>query len=260
LGTLNSGNWHSPQKILLSFFPPLNREDYPIVKNILNEIPSDRLHGRALFASHFCSTEDLRSKVVLNIGCGFGWFELIALKTEVKTLISIEKSFEELKTAATALISSPIKFGVSDGRRLPFKDKSFDTVVSWDVIEHIPKRTEPDFFREARRVLKNEGVFYLSTPYASIFSNLFDPAWWLIGHRHYSKKKLVGLAEQSGFILKKMWIGGRWWNIAGIVNMYAAKWIFRRKPFFEAVINTRTDNEFGRAYGFVALFAKLNKI
>jgi SAM-dependent methyltransferase len=50
---------------------------------------------------------------------------------------------------------------------LPFKDGTFDMVVSQDVIEHVPDNKA--LFREALRVLNGKGVFVGST------SNLLNP-------------------------------------------------------------------------------------
>jgi len=50
----------------------------------------------------------------------------------------------------------------ADGRHLPFKDDSFNSVTAMDVIEHIP---HPEmFFDEVYRVLTNDGVLILQTP------------------------------------------------------------------------------------------------
>lgn len=52
-----------------------------------------------------------------------------------------------------------------DGTKLPFKDKSFDVVCSFDVLEHIPINKRPDFIKESLRVSK-KGVF-LACPFDS---------------------------------------------------------------------------------------------
>lgn len=77
---------------------------------------------------------------------------------------------------------------------LPFENESFDTVVCWEVIEHLPENSEHALFVEVNRVLKVGGAFSLSTPHDSLVSKLLDPAWWLMSHRHYSKGSLLGYA------------------------------------------------------------------
>ena len=70
----------------------------------------------------------------------------------------------------------------------------------------IPKQTENKMFSEAYRVLKPGGHFYLSTPYRHFLSNLFDPAYWLIGHRHYSKEQIEHFAQQANFSINNLTI------------------------------------------------------
>lgn len=47
---------------------------------------------------------------------------------------------------------------------LPYEDESVDEVYMFHVIEHIRKPFHPYIFREIARVLKKDGVFYLSFP------------------------------------------------------------------------------------------------
>ena len=60
---------------------------------------------------------------------------------------------------------------VGDCHKMPFKDKTFDTIVSGDMLEHIENPSE--FFRECYRVLKDDGVLIVSTPNASYFPLFF---------------------------------------------------------------------------------------
>ena len=82
-----------------------------------------------------------------------------------------------------------------------FPDKSFDAVVMNDVIEHLedPKST----LRQIRRVLKNDGILYLSTPdIDSALSRLLGARWWGINKYHlfyFSKKSLEMLFHETGF-------------------------------------------------------------
>ena len=229
------------------------------MKNILNEKPKTEVHGRCLYDTQFVDDRDIKNKQILDIGCGYGWFELNILKRNCKSITGIEITEKDLKTAKENIKNKKAFFKVGSGINLPFKNNSFDTVVSWEVIEHIPKNTEDKMFREIFRVLRPNGAFYLSTPNKSFISNIFDPAWWLIGHRHYSKKNLVKLAEKNGFLPEEIIIKGGKWEIIGILDLYIAKWIFRREPFFYNFIKKKQDREYLRKNGFVSLFMKVRK-
>lgn len=229
------------------------------MKNILNEKPSLELHGRSLYSTLFVNDSDLYDKTVLDIGCGYGWFELDAIKRECNKIVGVELTENDLKTAKVNINNDKVEFKIGNAIELPFNNNIFDTVVSWEVIEHIPKNTENKMFSEVKRVLKSGGFFYLSTPFDNFFSNIFDPAYFLTGHRHYKKENLIKYAKNNGFVVNKIILNGSLWEILGINNLYLAKWIFRRKPFFEKFINRKQDNEFKKEKGFTNIFVKLEK-
>jgi len=230
------------------------------MKNILEEKPTEELHGRTLFNSRFMSDSDIRNRKILDIGCGFGWFELHAIKRGAAYIEGIELTRDDLKTAKRYIGNAGIAFRVGNAMELPYKDSSFDTVVSWEVLEHLPENSEARMFKEVRRVLKERGVFYLSVPNDSFFCKLLDPAWWLIGHRHYSKSTLVSLAENNNFQIEKYALKGGWWEIISIWNLYISKWIFRRKPFLQGLISQKQDDEYEKKEGFTNIFIEYKKI
>lgn len=224
------------------------------MKNILNEKPNDKLDARLQFSTKFVKDYDIKNKKILDIGCGFGWFEVNVLKRGAGQIVGIEISYEDLKSARTIKDKRAV-FKVGGVLKIPFKDNYFDTVVAWEVIEHIPKNTEDKMFKEVYRVLKNKGSFYLSTPYDSIISKYLDPAWWLIGHRHYSKEKLLRFGNKNNFKIAEIYTKGRCWNLVNILNMYISKWIFRRKQFFERKLSKKEEKEFKKE-GFMGIFVK----
>ena len=76
---------------------------------------------------------------------------------------------------AQGAIYTPIDYDIAnfDTDRLPFSCNTFDTVFSLAVIEHI-ENTE-NFLMEAFRVLKPNGIIYLSTPnFRFCFKSFFD--------------------------------------------------------------------------------------
>ncbi len=54
---------------------------------------------------------------------------------------------------------------LGDGSRLPFQDRSFDAVVTFDTLEHVPPARRDDFVRECRRVARRWVV--IAGPYQS---------------------------------------------------------------------------------------------
>src|SRR3989344_1183574 len=227
------------------------------MKNILMDKPETSLNGRIKFSTEFVNNSEIKDKRILDIGCGFGWFELNALKRGVREIAGIEITEEDLATAKN-IKNKRVIFKVGDAFKIPFKNNYFDTVVAWEVIEHIPKDTEEIMFKEVRRVLKKNGNFYLSTPYDSFWSKNFDPAWWIFGHRHYSKETLIKLGENNKMHVLRIEVKGKVWNLLNIINMYISKWIFLRRPLLETFFNNKEIIEF-RYDGFMDIFIKYKK-
>lgn len=230
------------------------------MKNILNEKPDSKLTERLKFSSQFVEDKDIKGKKILDIGCGFGWFELNVLKRGCSEISGIEISSNDLKTAKENIKDKRAIFKIGGALKLPFKDNYFDTIVAWEVIEHIPDSKEDKMFKEVYRVLKKGGVFYLSTPYDSFFSKYLDPAFWFIGHRHYSREKLARFGKENKFRLSVVYIKGGWWGLISLLDMYFSKWIFKRKPFLENIIVKKADQEYNiNRNGLIGIFVKYEK-
>jgi len=224
------------------------------MKNILGEKPSEDIHGRLLFSTKYVSGENLVGRNVLDIGCGYGWFELFALKKKVGAIVGVEVSEKDLQTAKANVRGSRVKFKVGSALKLPFKDQVFDIIVCWDVLEHLPPKSEITMFSEAYRVLSPGGKMFLSTPNSTFCSNVFDPVWFL-GHRHYLPQAIKSFAEGVGFKVVDVSIRGGWWELFNVSNRLISKWIFRRKPFFDDLVNEKRDREHENPTGFVSIFA-----
>ncbi|MDO8657850.1 MAG: class I SAM-dependent methyltransferase [Candidatus Levybacteria bacterium] len=229
------------------------------MKNIIGDKPNLPLHGRLLEAVSFVDKKDIYNKRVLDIGCGYGWYEVDALKKNPKKIYATEISAEDLSTIKTNLKNSKITYGIASAIDLPFKKNSIDTVVSWEVIEHIPENSEATMFTEVSSVLKKNGAFYLSTPNRHILSILFDPGWWLINHRHYSSSQLINFGKKNNLKLEKIQIKGGKWELIGLLLMYFSKWVLRRKTLLVKALNKRLDKEYG-SNGFMTIFIKYKKV
>lgn len=86
---------------------------------------------------------------------------------------------------------------VCDALNLPFKQASFDTYCSFEVLEHI---NDPElFFKEAHRVLKKGGACIISMPY--MFREHAEPE----DFQRISRGGFHYLAEKTGFKVAKIY-------------------------------------------------------
>lgn len=93
---------------------------------------------------------------VLDFGCGTKPYR--SLFNNLKMYVGIDLK----KTASIDAITSIDVF--YDGRRIPFKNNSFDSIVCFEVIEHVFNINI--VLQEWQRVLKPEGHVLLSIPFA----------------------------------------------------------------------------------------------
>ena len=95
---------------------------------------------------------------ILDVGGGIG--NLYDLSKKKITVFDIDE--RELEIARKKGLET-VK---GDGSNLPFKDNSFDTVISVATLEHIPKENRSKFLKELRRVAKKKVLIY--APYGEI--------------------------------------------------------------------------------------------
>ncbi len=98
----------------------------------------------------------VRRGLAIDLGCGTG-YGTAELAGHGGRVVGMDRV-----APATRVRSSAARFVRGDLQLLPFAARRFDTVVSFQVIEHL---AEPDaYLAEITRVLEPEGVLLLSTP------------------------------------------------------------------------------------------------
>lgn len=104
----------------------------------------------------------------LDVGCGLG--NLCRYVKGRYPFIDVHGAeFSKSVIEDAKKLSDPrIKFHYWDGKRLPFKDGTFQTVAATEVIEHIDEDKVVAFVDELARVTKEEGRIILTTPYRGI--------------------------------------------------------------------------------------------
>ena len=108
---------------------------------------------------------------------------------------------------ATDYAKGKLNLNVKNGtvEEAAFPEGFFDAIVMLDVLEHLvaPK----DTLLELRRILKNDGILYVSTPdIASFMSRALRAKWWGINKFHlfyFSKKTAKQMLDACGLRIKK---------------------------------------------------------
>lgn len=101
---------------------------------------------------------------------------------------------------------SPLPFvKIEQPFQLPYKDESFDIVVSQGVLEHVPLIDRS--LDEVYRVLKPGGYFFVfAFPQRTSYIGFITGFWNRDPHpRKYSMKELVTRLQDHGFIVKSNW-------------------------------------------------------
>lgn len=118
---------------------------------------------------------------VLDVGCGTQPYRELF---QVKTYVGLEYDTPDNRAKKRADL-------FYDGGAFPCADESFDSVVCFEVLEHVP---EPErFIGEIRRVLRPGGTLLLSTPF------LFEEHEMPYDFQRFTKFGLQRLLSTHGF-------------------------------------------------------------
>lgn len=118
--------------------------------------------NRYIFAKQFVKDKD-----VLDIACGSGYGTELLLGAGAKSVLGVDISKEAVKYCKNKYPKINFKVGSVDD--IPVEDESMDVVVSFETIEHVDEKTQQKFMQEVNRVLKNDGIFVVSTPNALVY-------------------------------------------------------------------------------------------
>lgn len=111
------------------------------------------------------STLPLKGQRVLDVGCGSGG--LVRFMTrEGARVTGLDTSENQLKRAGAAIAAGDEDYISGVGQDLPFEDQTFDAVVFFNSLHHVPTGDQPAALSEALRVLKSGGEIYILEPVA----------------------------------------------------------------------------------------------
>lgn len=150
----------------------------------------------------YFSNDDIRGKDVVDFGCGAGDLSFIVAEHEPRSIHGIETDPEVLARARAALAAwnhparERISFMLGQTDRMPLPDRSHDTLLAFDCLEHI---MEPlPIMREWRRVLRPGGKILIwwspyKSPYGPHLEALVPIPW---AHVIFGERAILRAAER----------------------------------------------------------------
>lgn len=130
-----------------------------------------------VFANYYGKTK-LNKMMLLDVGSSTGIIDNV-LAASFKKVVGVDIDTKAVAFAKKRFRKRNLNFNAMDSMKLSFNDNTFDAVVCMQVYEHVPDAKK--LFKEIRRVLKPNGVCYLSAinrlwPWEPHY-NLFFLSW-----------------------------------------------------------------------------------
>ncbi|MEB3284662.1 MAG: class I SAM-dependent methyltransferase [Candidatus Sericytochromatia bacterium] len=153
------------------------------------------------FAVSYC-----REHRVLDLGTGTG-YGAARVAEVAREVVAVDICEETLQWAGARFQKGNLKFEkIQSEAPLPFASESFDTVLSFQVIEHVSDPMQQ--IREIRRVLKPGGHLVLVTPNREVRLFPFQRPWNRWHPREYEQEELRAmLASQFEQVVVKTMSG-----------------------------------------------------
>jgi 2-polyprenyl-3-methyl-5-hydroxy-6-metoxy-1,4-benzoquinol methylase len=166
---------------------------------------------------------------VLDDGCGAGYgsvilarqgLEVVGVDIDDRTVLHCQKRYSVPSLA----------FQREDSANLSFPDSSFDAVVSFEVVEHVPDYSR--YVAEAFRVLRPGGTLLISTPNKRVYSDLPNYRNPFHVHEFY----LDEFRQFLGSFFPRVTILGQW-NVTGL--LIGNPWQTTTAPNSDWLLRTR---------------------
>jgi len=170
---------------------------------------------------------------LLDVGCGTGIFLETIAKRKSWHLYGVEPSKYAFKVAHNKFGDNIFNCTLEEAQ---FKDKSFDVITLWNVLEHVPDPLA--VLNEAERILKDDGLLILSVPNVILYQvkrfmvktgllSKNNISWHAAEHLyHFTPKTINMLINKTNFVIFKQTLStpfmiGNWLEnfIRGIASM-----------------------------------------
>lgn len=197
----------------------------------------------------------LREGVVADIGCSVG-IEIAFIQHMSNFVVGIDIDSDLLKIAKNHL---PRENGANllagDACNLPFKERAFDVIVMFDVIEHLNDPLK--VLTHLSTILKDEGILILGVPNEYTFGEALQrflhfldesrgiKLLWNVHHvNFFDVAGLKDMGDKTGFCIREALVMGNPYSlncILSIVISLISKLVFFNNPLKYKWINSITS-------------------
>ena len=155
----------------------------------------------------------VKGKVVLDAACGEGYGTSI-IGSVAQKVTGLDIDAGAVSRATEAYGNEKVSYMQGSIAEINLPDHSIDVLVSFETIEHVNAELQEQFVREAARVLKEDGLFIISSPNKAIYSDLFDYHNEYHVHELY-KDEFVGKLKEEFPNVK---LFNQYWEVTSIID------------------------------------------
>lgn len=129
----------------------------------------------------------------LEAGCGTGYLSSLMQNQRHWPVVPMDISWEGLRYAREMGVASAVQ---GDATRLPFPNRTFDLVISVDVLAHLPRGAAALAAAELARVLAPGGTLALRTAALDILRSRHSQ--FAMEHQRFTRRRLTDLFKEAG--------------------------------------------------------------
>jgi SAM-dependent methyltransferase len=158
-------------------------------------------------ATYQFATQFVRNKRVLDYGCGSGYGSAKMAEFAL-SVDAVDVAEDAIVHARSRFPGKNLRFrSIDPAKPLPYADASFDTVLSFQVFEHV---TDTDrYLTEIRRVLAPDGILLLVTPDRSTRLLPMQRPWNRWHVKEYSAGSLAAILRRVFSDVQMQQMSGR---------------------------------------------------
>jgi SAM-dependent methyltransferase len=120
---------------------------------------------------YFYALGFVKGKVVIDVACGEGYGSNL-LAHVARRVIGVDSDSEIIEHARCNYLRDNLSYQTGLATEIGLPERTADVVVSFETLEHLEEGHQKLFVNEVRRVLKDDGLFIISSPNKLLYSDI----------------------------------------------------------------------------------------